>query len=374
MSVFLMAFLMRSSLSSSPEGFLTYNIARYAFIALLSMLLLRPIVRYPLAAWRASLLFSVFEVLTIMMLDQTAPYFCYVLAFFSGCESVLYWRPKMYFDVTEVSNDRRVRYKSLGQIFIEAAKILMPVVLGIVITGSSYQRAATVIFVISIMQLLLSILFRPTATQPHRKTHSAKHIAKLFRAHASLRKILILQVVRGLLAASAGYIVVAQIHIYRSTGSDLDLGFYTAVASAISIVLLIIYRRLHKLGQKTIIYALSAPAFLLPLVAIFCPEDPIVAIVFYVFAQSVIESFFNNTLTVARIQGILRKHLENDVDRVEIEAVSEIFLSIGRITSQGLLLILVLCGHQDWLLPVAFCEGLLILPLMRLIITSKMRE
>jgi hypothetical protein len=39
MSVFLMAFLMRSSLSSSPEGFLTYNIARYAFIALLSMLL-----------------------------------------------------------------------------------------------------------------------------------------------------------------------------------------------------------------------------------------------------------------------------------------------------------------------------------------------
>ncbi len=309
-----------------------------------------------------------------MVLDQNASYFCYVLAFFSGCESVLYWRPKMYFDVTEVSNDRRVRYKSLGQIFIEAAKILMPVILGIVITGSSYQRAGLIIFTISIMQLLLSILFRPTAAQSHRKTHRIKHIVRIFREHHSLRKILVLQIVRGLLASSAGYIVVAQIHIYRSTGSDLDLGFYTAVASAISIILLIFYRRLHKLGQKTVMYSLSVPAFLLPLVAIIFPHDPIVAITFYIFAQSVIESFFNSTLSVARIQGILRKHLEDDVDRVEVEAVSEIFLSIGRIASQGLLLIFVLTGHQDWLLPVAFAEGLLILPLMHLVMSSKFRQ
>ena len=374
MSVFLMAFMIRTSLQDSPSSFLVYSIVRYSLMGILSIVLLNLTRKHTLIAWRMSMFFSVFQIVCVILLDSTAAYFPFVIAVFSAFESVLYWRPKMYFDTTEVSDERRLHFKAVGQTWIELAKIAMPIILGVIIVNSSYVHTANIILVISIFQLLLSILFRPSVPHRNAKKHSLMDVAQFMLKHDSMHKIIYLSLLRGVIVSSAGYLFVSQINVYRSANSDLDLGIYTALASFVSIVVLWIYRRIdhHKYLQKTMLFSLLPPAILLPLVAILIPNNPTIAIVFYVYVQSIIESFYNSTLTITRLQDILSRHVKDETYHVEVESFAEVFLSIGRVVTISIVLALINLGFDNLLLPFAFLSSFAIFPVIYLTLPSKM--
>ena len=167
--------------------------------------------------------------------------------------------------------------------------------------------------------------------------------------------------------------MVAQINMYRTTGSDFDLGLYTAVASVISIVILWVYRRnSRKEIRKTIIFSLLPPVILFPLSIILFPDSTTLAIAFYVFTQSVIECFYNGTISVVRMQDITSRHLTDDSYRVEVESIAEIFLSIGRVVSITVVLAIIVTG-QDWLMmPFALLCSLSVFPFIYLSLPSRM--
>ena len=374
MNVFLMAFMIRTSLQDSPSSFLIYSIVRYALMGIISIALLGLTKKHTLAAWRISMLFSVFQITGVILLDSKAAYFPFVIAVFSAFESVLYWRPKMYFDTTEVSDDRRLRFKTIGQTWIEFAKIAMPIILGVIIVNSSYIYTANIILVISIFQLLLSILFRPTVPQRRAKSHSLIDVAHFMLKHDSMHKIIYLSLLRGVIVSSAGYLFVSQINVYRSASSDLDLGIYMSLASFVSIAILWIYRHIdhRKHLQKTLLFSLLPPAVLLPFVAILIPNNPTIAIVFYVYVQSVIESFYNSTLTTTRLQDIVSRHVKDDTYHVEVESIAEVFLSIGRVVTVSIVLMLINFGLDNLLLPFAFISSFAIFPVIYLTLPSRM--
>ena len=372
MNIFLMSFLMRVSLSSSPVSFIAYCIVRYSLMAIFAVALMPLMKRHTLAAWRISMFFSVAQIISVILLDETAPYFTYVVALFSALESTLYWRPKMHFDVTEVRNDRRLRFKAMGQIFIEAAKIIMPVVLGLVIVGSSYTRAGFIILVISLVQLLLSILFRPTHKAMPHKVHSLRKIYGIMTKHKSLRKVFYIQLLRGFAFASAAYIIIAQVNVYRSSGSDLDLGVFTSVASIATILILFLYRRVKTRGaQKAIMYSIAPAAILLPVCLIIFPNDPALSIAFYVFSQSAIESFFNGTVLLTRLQQLLNAHLRDDSYRFEIESLSEVALTVGRVVGQSILLLIIISGNEQHMMWLAAIGAFAIIPLMKIALPAE---
>ena len=74
-SIFLMAFMMRTSLKSAPDAFITYNIMRYSGMAILSLLLMKVIAKHPLAAWRTSMFFSIVQITSLILLPRNAWYF-----------------------------------------------------------------------------------------------------------------------------------------------------------------------------------------------------------------------------------------------------------------------------------------------------------
>ncbi len=377
MNVFLMAFMIRASLKDSPASFLIYCIVRYALMGIFSIALLRLTRRHTLLAWRTSMLFSIFQIIGVIFLNSASPYFPFVIAVFSALESVLYWRPKMYFDTTEIADDRRLHFKSVGQSWIELAKVAMPVALGIIISNSSYVRTANVILIISISQLLLSMMFRPVNKDGKVKKaeeHTIMDVMRFMLKHDSMHKIIYLSLLRGIIVSSAGYLMVAQINVYRSAGSDLNLGIFTATASAVAIVVLWLYRRAsHRARlQKTILFSILPPAVLLPLCAILFPNNPVIAIVFYIYTQSIIESFYNSTLTITRLQDILSRHLRDDSYRVEIESIAEVFLSVGRIVTITVVLTLINLGLDYLLMPFALLSSFAIFPIVYLTLPSRM--
>ena len=372
LGIFLMAFMMGVSLSQSPTSYIIYNIVRYVCMGLFAIIFLWVSKRHTLAAWRISAMFSISQILAVIFLDATAPYFPYVIAVLSAFESMLYWRPKMYFDVVEVSNERRLRFKAIGQMISEVIKIIMPVILGISIVQTSYTLTGFVILAISVFQLLLSILFRPTHRPSSPKVNFVSAYERIIH-NPALQKIMTIQFLRGILLTGSAYAIIVSINLYQSVQSSFDLGILTAISSAISIIVIMIYQRIvkRKGSQMTMLVGLAVPIILLPVVCYLFPNNATTAIVYYVYAQCIMESFYNSVISVKRLQDIMKKHLRDDSLRIEIESMSEIALTVGRVLTLTILLFMIQMGWQRYVLIFAAISGIAIIPFIRMSLSHR---
>lgn len=362
MNVFLMAHMINVSLESSPVNFVIYSIVRYSAMGILAVLLLNFYRHHKLAAWRASMVFSLLEIAAIMLLDSTAFYYPYVLAVLSSMEASMYWRPKVFFDVSEVEETHLIRFRGTTTILTEIVKIVMPSVLGFVIGINGYTNAAYVVLAISAMQLLLSLCFHPSS-KTITSSHSWSKIFAIIEKHESLQKLLCFSFVRGLVICSSAYLVISQIELYRSVNSELDLGLFTSLSAIIAIVLVMIYRRLkNQRQQKTMLLTFMPAVILLPLALIIYPSNATLAIVLYVFMQGVVGGLFDGTVTMARLHGVLGTHLRDPSYRLEVECLVEVALSIGRTIGFAALLFFIVMGWEQYIMWIALVASLLVIP------------
>ncbi len=375
MNVFLMAFMISISISNSSSGFIVYNIVRYALMGILSILLLPFFRKHMLACWRISMVFSVVEILAVILLDSKATYFPFVLAMCSAMESVLYWRPKTYFDITEIPDERRLYFKGRITIWSQIVKIVMPVVLGVIIGSTGYTRAGFFVLAISLMQLLLSLCFCPTATNEERgPLHHPVDVYSKILQHKTLREVIWLQFVRGTITCSSACLVISQINFYQSLDSSIDLGIFTSLSAILAIISIAIYRRIHRRTLEQGFLAMLAPALImLPISLIIFPHNMLLSIVFFVFMQGIVDGLYDSAVTQTRIQGILSTHLSDKSFLTEVECYSEVALTLGRVIGLTVLLMMILNGFNNNIMWLAFVQALFILPWLTMVIPKEHR-
>lgn len=372
-SIFLMAFMASISVSNSPVNFIVYNIVRYALMGVLSIALIPLFRKYTLTVWRVSMFFSITEILAVIFLDSSAPYFPYALAFCSACESTLYWRTKTYFDVMEVSDNRRMRFKGLIAIWTQAVKVVMPVVLGVIIGSTGYTRAAFVVLGISLMQLLLTFCFTPTCGGKETgHAHKPSEVYALIQKHKTLREVMSLQFIRGLVTCGAAYMVIAQINLYKCESSSVTLGILTSISAIVAIITVQIYRKIRNRTLQQGFLAMFIPAVIaLPILLIFFPNDWLASIVLYVLVYSILDSLYDSAATGARIQGILSTHLKDKSYLTEVECYGEMMLTLGRIIGLSVLLTIIMVGSEQQMMWLALFEALALLPWITMIIPKE---
>ena len=362
MGIFLMSFMIMISLKNSPISFLTYQLSHYAFNGILCVILADILRSYPLNAWRASMFFSITQILAVIFIPANYVFFPLIIGFLSALEAQLYWRPKDFLEIKEVSNTKRDKFNTLRQILVEAVKIAMPIILGIVISDAGYERAAIIILIISTVQLLLSILLRPTH-QTRIKTRSLRESLNFAVSRKSIRRTLWLQTLRGFAMTGCAYGIVAQLNLYNSTSSDMELGGMQAATSAVTIILLLLYRQFkskQSAMSDVLVYGLMPATILLPLSAILFPGNFIIAIVLFIYTNAVIVSLYSSAIFSVYHQDELKKSTHDDAYRMEIEILGELWLTLGRVLSIIPLLLFFYLGHDDWSLPLITAHAIAI--------------
>jgi hypothetical protein len=362
LGIFLMSFMISISLKNSPGSYLNYELSHYAFNGILCVILADILRAHPLNAWRASMFFSITEILVVVFVDPNYPFFPLIIGFLVALEAQLYWRPKDFLEIKEVSNSRRERFNSLRQILVEVIKIIMPIVLGIVISDAGYARAGFIILVISSVQLLLSLLLRP-ARPINVKARTLKESLNYAVAHKEIRRTLWLQTLRGFVMTGCAYDIVAQLNIYHSDGSNIELGGIQSAASFVAIILLLLYRIFKsKKSAKSdlIVFALLPASVLLPASAILFPGNFIIAIALFIYTRAVVNALYSSTIFAVYHQDALKKSIHDDAYRIEIEILGELWLTFGRVLSLIPLLLFLYMGHEDWMLPLIAAQSVVI--------------
>lgn len=375
MGVFLMAFMISISVSSSPVTFIVYNIVRYSLMGLLAIALIPLFKKHTLAVWRISMFFSVLEILAVIFLDSSSPYFPYVLAVCSALESTFYWRTKTYFDIMEVPDERRLKFKGTIAIWTQVMKIIMPVVLGIVIGSTGYTRAALIVLGISLTQLLLSFCFYPAnGSREAGGLHKPSEVYSIIRTHKTIRHVMSLQYIRGLVTCGAACLVVAQINLYSSVSSSVTLGIITSASAIAAIISVMIYRRIKNRTMQQGFLAMFIPMIIaLPALLIVFPNDMLISICFFIIMYSIVDSLYDSAATGTRIQGILSTHLKDKSYLTEIECYGEMMLTLGRITGLIVLLCIVMVGAKEQMMWLAFFETFALIPWLTMVIPKEHR-
>jgi len=362
-NTFLLAFMIRTSLDNSPAEFITYKLLCYVGMAALAILLLHFVKKHTLTAWRLGMLFSIVQIIVIITLHTETTIFPYVLALVTAVESTLYWRPNMFFTISEVRNDRRLRFHSIRQILTESIKIVMPLVLGLTITESGYIQSAFIILIISVVQLLLSVLFRPSHTL-NLPTHHPDVTYRKIINNQSLRRVLYLQFFRGIVVSGSAFLLIPPILVYQQTGSDLDLGFYASIGALVSIVIILFFQQIshHKRFARVFLWILAPLAVVFSAALTIFPSH-ITAIALYIYSVAVIESFFN-MFVLGKVQRSLKKQLGGNSFTLEIESISEVFMCVGRVVSLSALLFVVNTSGATFLPLFATLSAVLIVPVV----------
>jgi hypothetical protein len=350
--VFLVTFMVSLSVDDSPAQYLIYRLAASFLLAVMAQLLVRPIRRYPLIAWRLGMVAVCLQIIAIVTLYEYTAIYPYIVAFFTAVEATLFWRPHVILSVTEVSNDRRLRFESLKVFWGVLVKIIMPVVLGLIIVETNFVDASVVVLALSVVQLFVSLLFRPTVKLPRRSgCKNVLQTIKKYRGKGIFSKLAMAQS-RGFFTSDAAYVVVPILLIHSLDSSDFDLGLYTSLGAVVAVVYIWLYKSSlrHPRFRYGLLVFSSFSLVAAPLVCIIFPTL-IFAVLFYLITHVVGGMF--NTLAIVSFEDVLKK--VRDEDKFEVEAVSENLLAIGRVVTLSGLLIIVLLGG-DMRLILLYCS------------------
>lgn len=362
-STFLMAFMVRTSVDDSPVEYIVIRLLGFIGVAILAIGLLRFIKKHTLAAWRLGALFSIIRITVIITLHTHTDIFPYVLALVYAIESTLFWRPGMFYMISEVRNDRRLRFHSFRQIFTNSIRIIMPLFLGLTISESGYISAAYFILAISIVQFLLSILFRPSRDLNFPFHHVDVTFRKIVGSQP-LRRVLYLQFFRGIIVSGSAFMIIPPLMVYKYTNSDFELGLFASIGAVISIVLILIFQRVSRSRDFARAFLwLVGPLAIVFSAALYVYPSTITAIALYVYFVAVIEGFFD-MFVMSRVQRSLKKQLGSNSFVLEIESVSEVFVCIGRAVSLTALLFVVIASGVTYLPLFATINALLIIPVV----------
>ena len=362
LGVFLMAFMIGTSLRESPTSYICYCLTAYAFYGILSTLIVHILASHPVGAWRVSMMFSIVRIIAVITIDPSWTFFPLIIGMLAAVESQLYHRPREFLEVREVSVDRRTKFTSARHICVETAKIIMPVILGIVISSTSYTRTAIIILAISVAQLLLSLFLKPHS-KIKAKTHSLREVLHYATSHAKLRGALWRLLICGIVLSGCSYEIVSQLNIYRADSSSVSLGSFQSIASVAAIIILLAYRYLRtkkKTGHDALVYALMPAAILLPITAILFPGNFIIAIVLFMYFRAVMSTLFCNTVFNIYYEDALKTSIHDDAYRMEINVLGELWLCIGRVIGMVPLLILAYTGRDDLMMPLVAVQSILI--------------
>jgi hypothetical protein len=344
-----MTFMMRLSLTNSPDSYIIYKALGYFFIGLAACLLVRFIRRHPLISYRLGILAVCLQIVAIAVLYQYTEIYPYVLAIFTGIEATLFWRPHNYFCCTEVTNRRRLRFESLGLIWGSILKISLPVILGLIIAETDFINSAVVVLVISLVQLFISLLFRPTKAV-NTKVRPLLTVWRSYLGKGIFGRLILLQL-RGFFSSGSAYSIVPIFLIYNALGSDFSLGFYTSVGAAIAIGLTLAFGGFKK-GRRAVLVGLTLLLAVAPLL-LMADMNMALLVGFYIISIAVAGKLLNMVATVS-INNIL--HGVNRGDLIEIDVFNEVVLNIFRMIGLfGLLIVIQLfgMGHSTLLLVAA---------------------
>ena len=306
--------------------------------------------KHSLTVFRVGIiLHALYVLLVIFLKEKIVDYYLY-LGIFYGIVQGTYWSSGHTLITKATSGNSAKSYVSVNSILTKIFKIFFPFVFGASIAVSSFSTAGAYVLVLSLFQLILSLLLKQDVAEANEKFDLIAYVKvlkenKLTNIKSCYRVMFYEGIVKYLLETLITIVIV------MTFKTALNLGILTTIFAICSIFTVYFFHRYYKNREPKKIFTFCS-IFLFLGVLLMVIDINTVTVIIYNFVISICMTILINYASMKRYNCLDTDFLKKYT--VEHQAIADIYMAISRILGY---FVLFLVSFSD---NIIYFKGLLI--------------
>ena len=332
---FLTTYFIKTSLESILDISI-YNVFSYIVLAI-TCLIVGYIIKnkFRMAAFRAGVIINFIYILTIIILKERIIQHLWLLAILYGLFSGLYFMPFNLILGNKIKNEDRTGYEVKKEMISSIINIVIPIVLGSIITVTNYILTAVIILILSLIQIILSFVLKPLEESGEK--FNMKGMIQVVKKNKDIKRMMLAEYLTGISVNNSALATIATILIYNAFQTDLNLGIITSISYILQLIVIYFYgKRYKEKSDKNIIILLS----IIPMITLgmFLLYPNAVTVIIYNLYFTIFVNLIGIIRSV-RLYNISNSGEINRSNQEEFWPIREVCLNLGRTTGFVILLV-----------------------------------
>lgn len=315
-----------------------YNILSYIAISVVALIIGRILKnKYQMQIFRIGMISNFIQLAILIILGDNVVNYIWIMAIVAGFSMGTWSFPLNLFSSKLVSNDEKKDFIVYKTILNNLVKVLIPFLLGSIISIKSFETTTIIIFILSFIQILLSfkMKFKIQNNKESKKLDIIKEVNHI-KNNIKLQRFYMMKFFKGM-AYEGALDTAVTLLIIMSFDSDFSLGVITSIISLLAMLSSYVYKKFKNQEKMKLLIIVSYVIILISsIVLVFITNRYTIVgynLIFAFFLQFIMVSEEVQTLKFTNSDVI------NDSNRVETYVLLEMFLNIGRIISYILLFV-----------------------------------
>lgn len=315
-----------------------YNILSYIAISVVALIIGRILKnKYQMQIFRIGMISKFIQLAILIILGDNVVNYIWIMAIVAGFSMGTWFFPLNLFSSKLVSNDEKKDFIVYKTILNNLVKVLIPFLLGSIISIKNFETTTIIIFILSFIQILLSfkMKFKIQNNKESKKLDIIKEVNHI-KNNKKLQRFYMMKFFKGM-AYEGALDTAVTLLIIMSFNSDFSLGVITSIISLLAMLSSYVYKKFKNQEKMKLLIIVSYVIILISSIALVFITNR-----YTIVGYNLIFAFFLQFIMVSEEVQTLKftnSDVINDSNRVETYVLLEMFLNIGRIISYILLFV-----------------------------------
>ncbi len=315
-----------------------YYLTLYLFIGITFFLIKRPMKRnVKVPYFRIGVALQALYIALLMLLSDSISNYIFLVAIVKGVADGFYHFPKNLLNTEKVTNEGRQKFEGIVNIVKQLVSILIPILLGVVLTYFTYIEVGKVFFLCFIFMFVVAFKFKDA--NYNSANVDFKKFFSIVKEDRDLRGSLCIPILSGLTYSSGVMSLIVTLSKINNFKTNLNLGFVDSLCAFLSLLVLVVFTT--KLPKEKFGKWLTVSGVVMTLVLLFFAVYPSrLSLIVYLIANSsavALITRINNIITINLSNG---EHLKTEF-KTEYYLIRDILYAISR--SLGYILLMITC-------------------------------
>lgn len=276
--------------------------------------------------YRVAIMVRALFILAVVFLGEKLASLVILAGMLHGFSEAWYWCSFNVMKNELIPNSCMKKYTTLQIIENKSVNFIVPIVLGKIIDAESFKSSAIIILIMATIQIIVSFFIK--SRRPENSGFDLKSFFERVKSTEKHKELFKICFITGMLFGATTLISpVNTIIVMLTFKSNFSLGLLTGVFSAVSIIMLMIAKRLSKSRKATPIYIICAIASCVATFIVVLATNKISLVIFN-FIYIACSTFYSYYFDLYR--NVILKELDMYSDIAEYQGILEIVLEISR--------------------------------------------
>lgn len=275
--------------------------------------------------------------LTIVLLKDKIIDYIYLVGLLYGLEEGFYYSVYNILESDGITNEERAKFAGTYTAIESILSIVFPLIFGSLIYATSFLKSLSVVFIIVIVRIVLSFIYKDNNIPQSNKTNMKEYF-ELTKKDKKFKQMYIVEFLNGLVYSEAAFSYIVTIYIIKVFSDSFSLGVFTSIFSIITFIIGMLFAKFINKEHYARAIKISMIFTILSLFLMIYKCNAVTIVLFNLFQT--ISKKFKNLIT-----GNNQANLSNDSKiqkeyKTEYWLANETSLVIGRIISSSIFILI----------------------------------